>query len=299
MSEKSYVSADNAYFAIVSQDDADAYVADTPEYLAPSIKINHTPKVNSATQYADGQAFDADSAEGETEIEIEITGMPLSRLATLLGKTYDAATGRMFDGTSQAPDIAVGFRAERRPVGGVAQYRYYWYLKAVPQVPAEEHETKTDTPNFKSTTLKFTAIHTKYQFDHGVADYATKRVVGDTEDNNFSASTWFDDVQVPVAGSAPSLTATPSPADGATGVAVSVSPTVTFSNALRTGVMGAILSKDDGTLVASAYSIDAAKKVITINPDSNLSGTSDYLITVSVRDIYGQVLRAVYNFTTV
>lgn len=298
MSEKSYVSADSAYFAIIEQDDADAYVAGTPEFLAPTINITHTPKVNSKTQYADGRAYDAMSAEGETEIEIELTGMPLERQARLLGKVYDAATGRMFDGTTPPPDIAVGFRAERRPIAGVRQFRHYWYLKAVPQAPAEEHSTKTDTPEFKSTKIKFLAVYTNYQFDNGDNNDSNKRVVGDTEDSNFSATTWFDDVQVPVAGSAPSLTATPSPADGATGVAVAVSPTITFSNALRTGVMGVILSEDDGTLVASAYSIDAAKKVITVNPDSNLSGTTTYLLTVSVRDIYGQVLRAVYDFTT-
>jgi hypothetical protein len=55
-----------------------------------------------------------------------------------------------------------------------------------------------------------------------------------------------------------------------------------------------------GTLVAAVYSWDTALKVLTINPSSSLSGSSDYLITLSgVTDIYGQVFaNTIRNFTT-
>ncbi len=294
MSDKSYVGADKVYYAVVTQDDVSAYVADTPAYLAPVMNITHAPKVNSKTQYADNQPFDAFTAEGETEMEIELTGMSLQTLAILTGKVYDAATGRMFDNGGTPPYVAIGFRAKRSGGG----YRYYWYLKCTPLAPAEEAASATDTPDPKSSKMKFTAIRTTFQWDLGDINDSSKRVVGDDEDSNFSATTWYDDVQVPVAGATPSLTCTPSPADGATGVAVGVSPTLTFSNALRTGTYGVLITKDDGTLVASAYTIDAAKKVITINPDSNLSASSNYIVSVAVRDTYNQTLRAVYNFTT-
>ncbi len=294
MSDKSYVGADKVYYALVTQDDADGYVADTPSYLAPVMTISHTPKVNSKVQYADNQAYDAATAEGETEMEIELTGMSLATQAILTGKVYDAASGRMFDNGGTPPYVAIGFRAKRSGGG----YRYFWYLKCTPQAPAEEAASETDTPEFKSSKLKLTAIRTIYQWDLGDITDSVKRVVGDDEDNSFVATTWYDDVQIPVDGAAPSLTGTPSPTDGASSVVVSVSPTVTFSNALRTGVYSALLTKDDGTLVASAYTIDAANKVLTINPTVNLSATTTYLITVVARDTFGQTLRAVYDFTT-
>ncbi len=294
MSDKSYVGADKVYYAVVTQDDVDGYVADTPSYLAPVMTITHAPKVNSKTQYADNQPFDAFTAEGETEMEIELTGMSLATLATLTGKVYDAASGRMFDNGGTPPYVAIGFRAKRSGGG----YRYYWYLKCTPMAPAEEAASATDTPDPKSSKMKFTAIRTIYQWDLGDINDSAKRIVGDDEDTNFSATTWYDDVQIPVAGAIPSLTCTPSPADAATGVAVGVSPTLTFSNALRTGTFGVLITKDDGAIVASAYTIDTANKVVTINPTGDLGAATTYLITVAVRDVYGQTLRSVYDFTT-
>jgi len=296
MSNKSYVGADKVYYALVTQDDADGYVADTPSYLAPVINLSQAPKSNNKVQYADNQSYDSATNEGETEIEVELTGMSLQTQAILTGKVYDVATGRMFDHGGTPPYIAIGCRAKRSGGG----YRYFWFLKCTPQPPAEEASSETDTPDFKSSKMKFTAIRTIYQWeliDSTLTDSA-KRVVGDTEDTNFVATTWYDNVQVPVAGTAPSLTATPSPADAATGVAVGIAPTITFSNALRTGVLGILLTADDGTIVDSAYTIDAANKVVTITPDSDLSSSTTYLISVAARDVYGQTLRAVYDFTT-
>src|SRR5690349_1761386 len=103
MSDKSYVGADKVYYAIVTQDDSSGYVADTPAYLAPVMNVTHTPKTNSKVLYADNQPFDAATAEGETDMEVEITGMSLQTLATITGKVYDASTGRMFDNGGQPP----------------------------------------------------------------------------------------------------------------------------------------------------------------------------------------------------
>src|SRR5512138_26981 len=122
---KSFVGVDQIYYALVTQDDSSAYAAGTPAYLAPAMNIAQAPKANSKTQYADNQPFDAMSSEGETEMDIEVTGLPLDIQATLLGRVYDAATGRMFDNGGTPPDVALGFRAKKR--GG--DYRYYWFLK--------------------------------------------------------------------------------------------------------------------------------------------------------------------------
>src|SRR5690242_13132568 len=178
MTNKSFVGVDNIYYALVTQDDSSAYAAGTPAYLAPAMNIAQAPKTNSKVQYADNQPFDAMSSEGETELDVEITGMTPQTLATLLGRVYDAATGRMFDNGGTPPDIALGFRAKKR--GGY--YRYYWFLKGSFQSPAEEQATETDTPDPKSTKLKFTAIRTIKTFTlngSGLVD-SVKRVVGET-----------------------------------------------------------------------------------------------------------------------
>jgi hypothetical protein len=230
-------------------------------------------------------------------MDVEITGLTPELFATIRGKVYDAATGRVFDNGGTPPDIALGFRGKKSD----GAYRYFWFLKGKFAAPAEEQETEKDTPNPKSTTAKFTAIRTIHEFAlSGSITDSVKRVFGDTDDDNFSETTWFDDVQVPVAGSPDALTCTPSPADAATGVAVGVSPTLTFNNALRTGVTGIALVEDDGTIVAGTITIDGTNKIVTINPTSDLDAATTYLILVSgARDIYGQALAiTAYDFTT-
>ena len=297
VNNKSFVGVDKIYYALVSQDDASAYAAGTPAVFAPAMNIAQAPKSNSKTQYADNQPFDAMNSEGETEVDVEITGLPLDVHAVITGRVYDIATGRFFDNGGTPPDIALGFRAKKS--GGA--YRYYWFLKGKFGPPSEEQASESDTPDPKSQKMKFTAVRTVHQFVlSGSVTDSVKRNVGETSDTNFSATTWFDDVQVPVAGSPSALTCTPSPADAATGVAVSVSPTLTFNNALRTGVTGISLVEVDGTVIASAITINAAKTVVTINPTSNLDALTQYLIVVSgARDIYGQALAiTAYDFTT-
>ena len=295
---KSYVGVDQVYYALVTQDDSSGYVAGTPAYLAPVMTITQEPTSSSKTQYADNQPFDVMTSEGETKVSCEITGLTASALATLLGMTYDVTNARVFDNGGTPPYVAIGFRGMKSD----STYRYFWFLKGRFSKPKDEISTKADAPDLKSITLEFTAIKTTYAFTlvgGGLTD-GVKRVFGETSDTNFSATTWWGAVQVPSAGAVPALTCTPSPADGATGVAQAVVPTLTFSNALVTGTGGILLTKNDGAIVSTTYTINAALKVITLTPGSSLS-TGKYLITVaSVIDVYGQAFaRTVYDFTCV
>lgn len=101
--------------------------------------------------------------------------------------------------------------------------------------------------------------------------------------------------------SAPAFTLASVPADGAAAVVVSVNIVLTFSNALRVGAENAImLTTAAGAPVAVARTIDAARKVVTLNPSSNMSSAVDHLVIVpGVTDVFGQALvDTVINFTT-
>lgn len=295
--QKSVVGLRDLHIAIVSQDDADAYAAGTPEYFAPAINATQSPTTNSKVQYADDGPFDTMSNEGDTKIELEVTAIPLSMQARVLGKEYDASTGRMFDNGGVAPDVALSFRSAKSN----GSYMYFQYLKGKFSAPSQDTATKTDSPDPKSQKITFTAIKTQYQFDLGSINDGVKRVVGDEDISGFSGTTWFDAVQVPVAGSPSAVTCTPSPADGATGVAVSVNVTLTFNNPLASGQEeGIILTTAAGVVKACARTINAARTVVTLDPTTNLAGTTTYLVIVpGVTDVYGQVLAdAVYDFAT-
>lgn len=296
--QKSVVGLRDLYYALVTQDDVDAYAAGTPAILAPAVAASHKPKNSSKIQYADDGAFDTLVSEGETEIELEVTNIPLSILAIVLGKEYDAVNGRMFDNAGAVPpDVALGFRS----VKSNGSYKYFWYLKGKFSMPDEEQMTKGEAPEPKTIKIKFTAVKTIYAFDLGDISDGVKRVVGDEDISGFSGTTWFDDVQVPVAGSPAAFTCTPSPVDAATGVSVSANVVLTFSNALQSGMENHILlTEDDGTIKANARTINAARTIVTLDPTVNFSASTVYLVALAgVKDIYGQTLAdTVYDFTT-
>jgi phi13 family phage major tail protein len=294
---KSTLGLRDLYYALVTQDDADAYAADTPAYMAPIINANSTPASNSQTQYADDGPYDVMTAEGETKIDLETTGIPAEVLATLLGKAYDASTGRMFDNGGTPPDVALSFRAQKSN----GSYRYFQYLKGKFSAPTEEHATKTDTPDPKTAKITFTAVKTVHQFDLGSFDDGVKRVIGDEDASGFSGTTWFSAVQVPVVGSPASFTVTPSPADAATGVAVSANVTLTFSNPLAGGAEdGIILITAAGVPKACSRTINGARTVVTLNPTTDMAASTDYLVIIpGVTSIYGQTLAdTVVDFET-
>jgi len=103
------------------------------------------------------------------------------------------------------------------------------------------------------------------------------------------------------AGSPSAISVSSSPADAATGVVVSDNMVLTFNNKLAAGAeSGILLTTAAGVPVTVARTIDAARKVVTLNPSSNLGASTDHLIVIAgVTDIYGQTLAdTVVNFTT-
>lgn len=295
--KKSVVGLRDLYIALVTQDDVDAYAADAPQAFAPAVNASHKPTSNSKTQYADDGAFDVLTSEGETKIDLEVTAIPLSMLALALGKEFDAATGRMFDNGGVPPDLALSFRS----IKSNGKYKYFQYLRGKFSAPEEEQATKTDTPEPKTTKISFTAVKTTHEFDLGDVTEAVKRVVGDEDAADFDGATWFDAVQVPVAGSPSALTCTPSPADGASAQAVSVAITLTFSNPLAGNVERgvALVRADTAAPITITRTLSADRTVLTLG-HSNLTAAKTYhIVLAGVADVYGQALvDTVYDFAT-
>ena len=100
-------------------------------------------------------------------------------------------------------------------------------------------------------------------------------------------------------GGAPAaLTVSSVPANNATAVVISSNMVLTFNNKIAREAV--TLAKADGTIVPTTNTFDTAGKVLTINPDANLTAASVYLLTVAgVADIYNQSIAAsVVSFTT-
>jgi len=294
---RSRVGLDNLCIAEVLQDDASAYLAETPEYFAPAAEASQEPAVNRTTQYADDQPFDAMSAEGETTIQLTVTNIPIEMLAKITGRPFDAASGRMLDNGGTPPYMALLFRSKKSN----GSFRYYCYPKGRFDMPGEEAATQSDSPDPKTVQLTFTAVKTVHKFDLGSVTDGVKRIVGDTDTTNFDTTGWFNQVQTPAVAAPSALSLSSSvPVDAATGVSVSADITLTFNNALaNSAVNNVTILSSTGALVAVVKTLNATKKVMTINPNADLAAGAEYTVVISgVTDVFGQTLTDTITFTT-
>ena len=297
---KSSVGLDSLYVALVTDDSAAAYTAGTPQYLAPAAMASQKVTSTLEIQYADDQPFDVLTAEGPTDIEMEITGLDPQTEALILGKTFDSTTGRMYDYGGTPPNVALSFRSMKSN----GAYRYFQYLKGKFSPPDEETATKGEKPEPKTLKLVFKAVPTVYKFtvSAGVTK-AVKRVKGDEDTTNFSATNWFAQVQVPEVAAVSALALSSSdPVAGATGVAVTKVITLTFNNALvATAINNVILiNGTTDAIIAGTNSLDATRKIMTVGHTANLPSTTPIRIVItSVTDIYGQTNTQIVSFTTV
>lgn len=292
-----FVGVDSLYYAPIAEDSAAAYTAGTPLYLAPAAEIAGAPKVNRKTTYYDNKPANTFTTEGETEIKVVVSNVPARLAGYLLGKPYDAASGRVFDtGKASPPEVALGFRYDM----GTDGFRYYWYLKGTFSGGSEDAKSMESDVDVKTYELTFTAITTTHEWTVGGKSQSMKRVYGDTADGAFDPSGWFGQVQTPDTAAAPAALALSSiaPAAGASDVSRSAAIVLTFSNALADEEITVVTAA--GALVACAKAFDASGKVLTLTPSSQLAASALHIVSVAgVVDVYGQKLAAVTRtFTT-
>lgn len=294
---KSQVGLDSLYIAEVTVDSSAAYTAETPSFLAPAAEASQEPTVNSTMQYADDTAFDTMVSEGETKVTLTITNLPVETLAKISGKRFDSTTGRLYDTSGTPPYCALMFRSKKSN----GKYRYYSFLKGRFDVPKEAMKTDGEKSEPQTVQLNYTAIRTTHKFTvaSGVTE-GVKRVVGDEDTASFSATNWFATVQVPGAASISALALSSSvPVDDATAVDKAGNITLTFNNALQDDAVNSITLLDaNNAVVASTVTLDATKKIVTIDPTASLAATTAHAVVYTVEDIYGQHLTGVLTFTT-
>lgn len=292
-----FVGVGDLYYAKIETDTAAAYTAGTPAFLAPAAEVAGSPKVAVKTTYYDNKPGNVYTTEGETEVKVVVSNVPADIAADVLGKYYDAASGRIYDaGEAKPPYVALGFRYNMGNDG----YRYFWYLKGKFSAGSEEAKSKTNDVDPKTYELTFTALTTEHRWTINGESKSLKRIYGDTADAAFDPDGWFDQVQTPDTVSAPSDIALSSivPTDDAADVAVSSTVVLTFNNKISSESVALISAA--GAVVSVTKTFDTTGKILTLTPAENLSASTAYIVAVSgVVDVYGQELAATAkNFTT-
>lgn len=295
---KSQIGVDMMHIALVTQDDADGYAAETPEMFAPAIKISGEPQTSLDEQYADNIPYDVIPGEGSTKFSMSVTNIPLETLCKVLGKEFDPVTGMMYDagGGATPPFVALSFRSLKRS----GKQRCFQYLKGVFSAPKEEAQTAAEKKTPIPAEISFVAIYTTHKFTTAAGTKPHLRVVGDEDIVNFDSSNFFNYVHVPGMSEPSALALSSSvPADDAGGVNATANLTLTYNNALDARSLATITLLDDAQApVEAEITLDATKKIVTINPDESLEADTAYTLVAHARDIYGQTLASVVTFET-
>lgn len=274
------VGLSDIYVALLTKDDDSGVDYAATRKLAAAITAKISPKVNSATLFADDGPDEVASALGEITVEISVKDVDLDDQAYLLG--HEVVGGVLTKkSTDVAPYVALGFKSLKSN----KKYRYVWLYKGKFQLQEQEYKTQEDTPEFHPPTL--TAVFVKRQYD----DAWQKMTDEDHPDYDSSVgANWF----TAVTGAAPdALTCTVAPTDGQTDVAVDVNVTWTYNNPIQVSDVTSsnFMLLQGGSQVEGVLSIDEDHKVVTFNPTANLSSSQTTYIAVAsdnVRDIYGQ-----------
>ena len=105
--------------------------------------------------------------------------------------------------------------------------------------------------------------------------------------NTFPTSTynnnnyWVDVVYSPTAGASPPVVTSVTPGSGATGVAVSVAPSATFSQPVTPSTVSFTVKDSGGDSVAGTVGFSSGNTVATFTPSSPLAASTTYTATVS------------------
>ena len=251
--------------------------------LPASMKFTWKERIESAEGKGDDKLSSVVSVPVAVEWELSGTGLPLEAYALMKG----ISTNTSGSTPNQIKTLTTH--------GGVRLPYFLIYGKSLGEGDDDVH-----VKMFKCKVTE--GLDAPFEYGK-LAEYSIKGLAIDDDVNGIYEvvqNETADDLPGTFA-SPPSFTLSSSPADAATGVSVSANVVLTFSNALRAGAEnGIMLTSDAGAPVACARTIDAARKVVTLDPNSNLSGSTKYLVIVpGVMDKYGQSLaNTVVDFTT-
>lgn len=153
---------DNFYFAEVLQDDESGYVCGTPVHI-PVQEVGKATDSASEAHYYDNKAMIVVNSESADTITLTIAPPALDKLATMIGKSFDATTGMMVDSPRQNKYFAIMYRTKGTDGG----YRYVSRLKGQFNIPEETNQTENESTDTNNTQIEFTGIYTEYEFTKG------------------------------------------------------------------------------------------------------------------------------------
>ena len=178
------------YIAKLTQNDAKAYVAETPVKLARAIKAKVDEKCSSEKIYSDDGTEEVINSYEGTEIELEVNALAPQDRQILFGQLYENGF-LVKTADDKAPEVAVGWR-ERKLNG---KYEFKWlYVGKFAEGISEEASTKEGklSPTTKSIKGSFYERSIDNLYEVSVDE---SNIVAEDTDAATAIKDWFSKVQ--------------------------------------------------------------------------------------------------------
>lgn len=192
------IGCDKLHYVIMETEDTDTtppvYGTVTP---APGVMyVNINPNASMATAFFDDGPGDTASTLGNIEVEIQKNALTTKNKADLLGHTIDSNGALVYADDDVPPFVAIGFRTLKSN----GKYRYIWLYKGRFSDPEDNSETKGDTINFQSDTIRGQFAKLTYPYVvNGKEKRAWKYEIDEEYEEASQAliESWFDEVKFP------------------------------------------------------------------------------------------------------
>lgn len=194
------IGCDRLVYAIMTTEDS---ATTAPTYgevkHAPGvIAVNINPNASQETLFADDGPYDTATTLGRVEVEINKAELTTENKSDLLGHSIDSNGGIVYSSSDVPPWVAIGFRTLKSN----GKYRYVWLYKGKFTDPEDNNETKGDSINFQTDTIRgqFVKLNNPVVVNGKEAFPWKYEIDGDNADANQTViSGWFEDVVMPVA----------------------------------------------------------------------------------------------------
>lgn len=192
------IGCDNLVYALMKAEDT-ATTAPTYDAVkaAPGvISVNINPNATQETLFADDGPMDTATTLGKVDVEINKAELTTENKADLLGHEIDDNGGIVYGDSDVPPWVAIGFRTLKSN----GKYRYLWLYKGKFTDPEDNNETKGDTINFQTDTIKGQFVKLNNQLTIGtkkVRPWKYEMDADNTEASTDIMSKWFDSVVMP------------------------------------------------------------------------------------------------------
>lgn len=286
MARKITTGVEKAYYAILKED-GNTPIYTPVSYLQGLREFSIVANEEESSIYAENRLWESENALGAIEVTLDFASIYTEDYVALLGKKL-STTGGIIEGVDdQAPYIAL--MLEKTLSGGVKEY--LTLFKGKLRIPEDKGKTKEGSTEYQTQSLNgtFMALNNG-QWKHTVKsdDFGFDKVGHDNK--------WGKEVILPVALEKVNTAITSTPTANAQNHAKDADIVITFPNALINYEVTLVNASQQPVPFVATLNPD--KKVLTINPNAQLTGSNKHTVTVVAKDVFGQIINYTLPFTT-